>query len=664
VEKALAQLFISLGLMRYEVAEVLSFKPEFKSDAGSRRCQQLLTATDAAATLFGFPSADRSYRSEFTKNYRALFPNTQRNYRTDVLEAALDCFCSIVVNGDTHQFRRSVVTAGQELAGAWRKLMAALQTYANRGMKEPTLDKWRSILEADFTLLDQKWAEFEKQYIYELIAIEKKARLPVVELAQVEMQLHSMEMGIKTPVKYRDLRASFVRKVFRLNSIANTRRKGRDDFTVDILDCCEDVITLADRSPDHYLAAVSALAQAARQALRDFRCHLRALHKTPERIDPHLQNNTQIVKHLVRIEETWEIAHKYLRCPAMTRHLIELVDYMLRILDMQKRCLRPHQEAFKRHIADTMRERTAQERATLAGDGDGAGAGGGGGAGTGAVCGGDGDIDESRSLEDKMIECDVEALLIMPRLVCLYVLTDPHRIDVLKAFIPHLFPPDQKDDGSHGVLPGVTVPPALSGVVDTFNVCQAMFVLDGYSWDVFYTFVISRFTGCGAHTQVRDSLRERLEALFHEVETLSMTLQRHTPNEWNEFMQVCLKCLKHKMELSARKAPSPSLTPSSPPIHPASVMRPAGRASVPSSVAPSSPPARPQLAPVRASRAESPAEGDDRRSRQMLRMFDSRLHTRGGAVLPRVDFPQANPMLPDVLPSTPPQAARTQPRNR
>lgn len=69
---------------------------------------------------------------------------------------------------------------------------------------------------------------------------------------------------------------------------------------------------------------------------RLLRRHISELAQTPERIDPHLCNNHVLVGHLCRLEETWELAHKYLQDPQRLRNVLSLIEFLSTILGTEK----------------------------------------------------------------------------------------------------------------------------------------------------------------------------------------------------------------------------------------------------------------------------------------------------------------------------------------
>merc|ERR1719247_3383173 len=104
------------------------------------------------------------------------------------------------------------------------------------------------MLRRSVALFDRSWASFEHLYISELIGFEARARSMLFEavskeelLTRAETVLHGyIEAGMLPPkeseINVQERRQELVTSICRLNAVANTRRKGRDDLDVQILE--------------------------------------------------------------------------------------------------------------------------------------------------------------------------------------------------------------------------------------------------------------------------------------------------------------------------------------------------------------------------------------------------------------------------------------------
>merc|ERR1719428_2738420 len=90
-----------------------------KSEVGYSACAAFLEALDFVARALRLDPASRAYRTNFTINYRALFPDEERNYRVDVLEASAEQSAVIWVNGEKFEFSAVVMRCAEALINNW-----------------------------------------------------------------------------------------------------------------------------------------------------------------------------------------------------------------------------------------------------------------------------------------------------------------------------------------------------------------------------------------------------------------------------------------------------------------------------------------------------------------------------------------------------------------
>lgn len=116
---------------------------------------------------------------------------------------------------------------------------------------------WRPELVPVLVELDSKWAAFEEEYILELIQIERKARRYVMDVIFLENQLLYLDGAVASLVsqgnanqtahlhvwqQWQSCRRQYVKKVFRLNAVANYRRKGQTNLDLGVLEVSENII--------------------------------------------------------------------------------------------------------------------------------------------------------------------------------------------------------------------------------------------------------------------------------------------------------------------------------------------------------------------------------------------------------------------------------------
>merc|ERR1719428_569939 len=90
-----------------------------KSEEAYAACSSFLSALDTASRTLRVEAASRSYRSQFTINYRALYPDEEQNYRVDVLEASAEQSAVIWVNGEKFEFSAVVMRCAEALINNW-----------------------------------------------------------------------------------------------------------------------------------------------------------------------------------------------------------------------------------------------------------------------------------------------------------------------------------------------------------------------------------------------------------------------------------------------------------------------------------------------------------------------------------------------------------------
>lgn len=274
-----------------------------------REGNALLDALERACRLLGMQEADRSYRSEFTANYRALFAKGKQKwlYRVDVLHAAQDEIGAIWVNGERYVFPEEVLSAGSQLSKQWELLTKWLSNSS----------RTQNLVTAEFvqimTELDVRWVRFEEAYVKRLIFIESQAKRLIVEAVQLEEKLAS---GSSDPENRRNL----VDAINRLNAIGNIDGKGRTDLPVDILDFVENE---TDKYPE-----LRCLTVEIRRSFQLICKYLRSISASLDVVEPHIANNTELVNLLFAWEESWEIGKKYLVDKSLRMGLVSFLRHV------------------------------------------------------------------------------------------------------------------------------------------------------------------------------------------------------------------------------------------------------------------------------------------------------------------------------------------------
>jgi len=471
-------------------------------------CSIFLDDLASAAQIIGLRPAPRRYRESFTPNYRAIFPDDTRNYRVDVLEGCLDQPTGIYVNGDCFELSAETVCCSDALHAAWAALGAFLKRWdpgaGSTADGMPSTSPKRQELCKAFQTFDFAWAGLERKYINELIAIEARARDLIIKAISCEKKLYEVEVA-RTTLRndvHEKAQHDLVQSVCRLNSVANHRRKGRDDLGADILVAATMVAskfgsssaliggadTVANDAGRHLAADVLQSFEAVRQYLREVEHRL-------ESVDPHLCNNVGLVARLVDWEESWEVGQLYLTNEPL---LYTLCDF----------------------VACIQRLQVVEPKLTT-------------------MC------------ED----CDVELFLALPRLLVLRYLTAPEKqTHLLHNLLPHRF---LAASGNSPVRPGTELTElarhfqqatrAVSGDFSQADPNDPKHVtsMDDAAWKVFAHAAVSdmsdREDGPAA-TAVGDFMRA--------IEWWSVEVQRHCPEDWNQCSAVLVQCLTKNVRSS------------------------------------------------------------------------------------------------------------------
>jgi len=492
---------------------------DIKSAAGVDSCAAYLVAVEATARQLQIPPAPRTYRANFPLNYRSLFPSEARSYRADVLEASLEHYNVIWVNGEKFEFTAEATRRAEELQVAWIDLGTVLERWSRarsasgreqqspRSGGRPTRSELTPVLKA----LDNAWARFEERYISELVEIEAKARSHIVLAIELERRLQQLESQHGEDAwelqEYRQVQHALVAAVTRLNSVANVNRKGRDDLRVEVLvearaalkQCNQEVlrsIAIGNSNNANILSAAKVLSTDVVESFNAMRQYLLEVASCLERVDPHLGNNGGLVSRLVDWEESWEVGTAYLQQKRALHALCDAVAEIHRI------------QAFAPKLADMCEE------------------------------------------------CDVELFMVLPRLMWLRFLAEPQQqIPLLARLLPHRFGAPNSTAPTLGpellsfaekyasvewALASMMAGPIVDRASDSRKLLVKR-VVNGCDDDVAAIYV-------GVPPAHIDEAQSQVDSLMHDLEAWSIELQRHCPEDWNQYSAVLVHCLRTEQE--------------------------------------------------------------------------------------------------------------------
>mmetsp|Transcript_106373 Transcript_106373/g.339467 ORF Transcript_106373/g.339467 Transcript_106373/m.339467 type:complete len:532 (+) Transcript_106373:35-1630(+) len=477
---------------------------DVKSDDGYAACTNFLARIEAASQALGVEIGPRGYRVKFSANYRALFPDHNRHYRVDVLEASVDQQ-EIWVNSERYELSPEAIEQAQRLQSSWLDIVvvldrwnsAAATTREGRGAcaTAPRPEKFE--LTTALFVFDTAWAHFEERYISELIAVEEKARQLVVRPVALEAQLLASELAPATP-EAAALEQQLVLHIAQLNAVANFKRKGRDDLGCDILDAARAELRVTPSTSGCGREAARVLAGDVIASYKAMRGYFRKVGQCIEHVDPHLCNNAGLVARLVDWEETWELGARYVK----SKPLLDAV-------------------------CDTVDEIKAAQRL-------------------------------APELTAMIEDCDVELFMVLPRLVVLCFLDKPlrERTALVRSLLPHRFAPLVEGDSK-----ALTLDIELKAVYDRFKETMAMLTasppsgFSGSSWaarhGAWEAIVRQAVVGeeaqapqaCFESTAAAAERNKAIADLLNGVERWSLELQRHCPEDWNQCSAVLVHCL-------------------------------------------------------------------------------------------------------------------------
>jgi len=433
--------------------------------------------------------APRGYRSTFSANYRALFPDGERHYRVDVLEASVDQQFDIWVNGEKFELSVEAIACAQALQRAWFDIVEVLDRWPTTGDCRPM----RGEFIAKLATFDAAWAGFEQRYISELIAIEERARKLVVRAIDCEAKLPISEVPGRTAGDFpasAALEEEFLKFIATLNSIANYKRKGRDDLGVDILRSARAVLKKdkLDSTASSSRAAARVLAGDVVASYTAMRSYFRKVKNCIEHVDPHLCNNSGLVARLVDYEETWEIGARYVLDAPMLDAICDVVCQVREV------------------------ERLAPELTTMIQD------------------------------------CDVELFMVLPRLVMLCFLAEPRakRVELVRSLLPHRFGPTEQPTTEPALW---KVDPELKGLYSSFKEAVKLLGADllgrpeGSPQVAAWEELARQAVRGERNSAIPKAAQTAARDLLRSVETWSLELQRHCPEDWNQCSAVLVHCL-------------------------------------------------------------------------------------------------------------------------
>ncbi|OII74553.1 uncharacterized protein cubi_00106 [Cryptosporidium ubiquitum] len=376
------------GLKFVEFDDIETGKPCLKTSQGFRGCKLFLSNIEVVNEILEIEASERIYRDSFTNNYKALFPYPKKRfYRVDVLEASIEGYTSIWVNGERFEFNANVIQAGKELHESWICLVTLI--FQIKDLIEERIKKNKDVNIFDFEnelwkaniinvlkRFDQSWVEFEKEYITELISIENVARRFILNLNkhmidneiltcvgaksngnnsdvifvnEMQKKEKSENNGneddqLTSGIQCNGLDPIFFELIKNLYRVLNLNNKQctTENINLSTWEQIMQINKLAASSPHSSFSVVGALSMQCMSEMTIFLEQVVDACKIPEKIDPHICNNSSLQQQILRVEETWGIARKqFSKLVSMEKEdvdrlsLVQLVKLLQKVFSIQ-----------------------------------------------------------------------------------------------------------------------------------------------------------------------------------------------------------------------------------------------------------------------------------------------------------------------------------------
>ncbi|CAJ1355852.1 unnamed protein product, partial [Effrenium voratum] len=504
-----------------------------RSDKGYGAAQQFLEALESYATALELAPASRGYRSNFYEQFAEI--PLQRDYSVAVLEACLSLSRSraIWANGQKFELSEEAENSCLALQCEWDQLLSQLDYLL------PSLDELASARHALSTLLDSldlKWADFEHCYFMEIAKVQHKAKGLVIKAIEVEAAVSRLEEAkhvdeLEESAEYQLHVGALVECITRLNVAANMQRRSFDELTAEVREHSETLLRMCAIDPETPLQAARALARQALDAFEELRCYLRRLAEDGQLDDlnPQLCQNENLVAALMRWEESWIIVARYIQDRPALGALCKLIPRLVRATQL------------------------------------------------------------SDSFAQMCCSFDAELFLVLPRIVWLSYLAAPESLTgLISNLLPHRFVRvpvyselrrageaqlrQLRRERSEPSLGDACAPElvvlgtdaSLKSLQTKFN--EVKLILEGSrmnphdadasAWGMLLQCAVSG-TGCtGSAAQCEAPLSApkvaAVESLLRDLESWSMELQRHCAEDWNECINVLVKCLLAELSVVDR----------------------------------------------------------------------------------------------------------------
>lgn len=260
----------------------------------------------------GIERCDRQYIERFSKAYKILYKEDNTVYLPEIFDSAQEGYSHLWVNGEKYVFSEDVLQSGDQLKRSFYDLRKDLEIF-ERLFKYEIKDnlhfrevqrKLKSFLER----FDKTWTTYEKNYILELMVIESDSRRYVQHAVDANKELSLAETDkahrSKSPKKEKSKKIKSAKEkliccISKINSVANTSGKGRDDLGIEVLEITEKRKKQIEKTLSPFCTSnCSSFYKLYNEIIDSFNCLRLLLSKYSENIeivDPQLKNNQELV---------------------------------------------------------------------------------------------------------------------------------------------------------------------------------------------------------------------------------------------------------------------------------------------------------------------------------------------------------------------------------
>lgn len=464
-----------------------------RSQAGLDACRLFLDHLADLQEVLHIEAGPRTYRSCFTSNYRALFPDDGRHYLVSLLEASMEKPDEIEFNGTQFRFSAEVIALSEALLHNWAHLARMLERWHIAGQPLKLRLEFQSMLYK----FDLAWTSFEHKYIADLIGIENEARQLLAQPIHYEHELRLLEARHGSALCRSALPAvkeglgKLVSSIAHLNLHTNGSQKVQDDLTLDVLLAA--IGTLPQRCKVAHARGETAAQVLSRDVIDSFvalRKYLGEIGSCMEFVDPNLANNAGLVSKLMDWEKSWVIGRRYL----MNKRMLEAICHL--VAEIKK----------SREIAP--------------------------------------------ALASMCEEHHVELFMVLPRIIWLCFLENPAPlVEIFNSLLPHYFAESHVNnalDCGPSASGLATLRNKYSIAVDTLSathhgegmVSSPRGVLIKRAVKGRDSSEVESVYAAMAPAQIAE-----IEDFMRELEVRSIELQRSQPQESNEFSEVLIRCM-------------------------------------------------------------------------------------------------------------------------